>query len=136
MNKKRISLFGVSLLLVATLAYGQYGSSADPEYVTDAKSAVSSKMSYSYGANECKASEVKIDEWNLDCMPQNGQSPLRFSVYPASKAPYDVPTSFYLVAKNDEARNGAKVGLLTYLMINTAQDVQATKPENEKAPSI
>lgn len=136
MNKKRISLFGVSLLLVATLAYGQYGSSSYPEYVKDAQSAVSSKMSYSFGANECKVSEVKIDEWNLDCTAQNGKSTLQFSVYPSGKAPYDVPTSFYLIAKNDEARNGAKVGLLSYLMINTSLNVQATNPVNEKAPSI
>lgn len=136
MNKKRISLCGVSLLLVATVAYGQYGSSSYPDYVKEAKSVVSSKMSYSYGANECKVSEVKIDEWNLNCMAKNGKAPLEFSVYPSSKAPYDVPTSFYVVAKNDEARTGSKGGLLSYLMINTAMNVQAAGNNNEKAPSI
>jgi len=136
MNKKSIYLCGTSLLLVATLAYGQYGSSSYPDYVKDAKSTVSSKMSYSYGLNECKVSEVTVDEWALNCTAKNGKPTLQFSVFPSSKAPYDVATSFYLVARNDEARIGAKGGLLSYLMISTTQDIQNVSKTNEKAPSV
>lgn len=111
----------MSLLLLIAFAYCELGYCSYPDYIQDAKNSVSSKMSYSFGLSECKASQHSVNEWMLNCtLTSRGKLALEFYVLSSNKAPYEVPTSFYLVASNDAARKSATEGLLSYLMINTA----------------
>jgi hypothetical protein len=80
-------------------------------------------MSYSFGISKCLPTAVKDGSWQIQCSSQKGSDPLQFVVYPAEKAPYDVATSFYLVADNDLARKNANEGLLSYLMIDVDKKV-------------
>lgn len=120
MNIRKIILCTAPLLLVAGIAYGSLGRDGSPDYVRDAVSAVSSKMSYSYGISKCKAtSPVNENSWSMVCLTGDEKKVLNFSVMSSEKAPYDVPTSYYLVANNKEAKKASGEGLLSFLMINT-----------------
>ncbi|MGC6386585.1 hypothetical protein ACMV8I_02825 [Ewingella sp. S1.OA.A_B6] len=127
MKIRNIYLYAVPLLLVAGIAYGNFSGGGEPDYVQNAMGSVSSKMAYSYGMSKCKATQHDVNGWNIICSPNRSTAALNFSVLPADKAPYDVPTSFYLVAENDAARKGALEGLLSYLMINIDMKAEDTK---------
>ncbi|MES4613480.1 MAG: hypothetical protein ACTH8P_10895 [Ewingella sp.] len=118
MKIKPLFLCVIPLALVASFAYGNYGSAKTPIYVKDAVASVSSKMSYSFGMSKCLPAAEKDGSWQIQCSPIKGGEPLQFVVYPAEKSPYDVATSFYLIANNDMARKNADRGLLSYLMID------------------
>jgi hypothetical protein len=79
---------------------------------------VSNKMSYSYGISKCKPVQHDDVEWDIVCSSTNTPGALNFSVQPAEKAPYDVATSFYLVARNEAARKASGEGLLVFMLIN------------------
>ena len=119
---KHMTNYSILILLFA-VTYIIYSNYEYPNYVRDAINSVSSKMSNSYGITECDASEDKESRWHLDCRPESGTDNLKFIVYSYKISPYKVPGSFYLVADNDAAKNGAKLnfdeGILRYLMINT-----------------
>ena len=68
--------------------------------------------------SKCVPTSPKEGVWQIQCSPNKGTQALQFVVYLAEKTPYDVATSFYLVANNDLARKSAHEGLLSYLMIN------------------
>lgn len=119
MNIRKIILCTAPLLLVAGIAYGSLGMESRPDYVSDAVASVSSKMSNSYGMSKCKASPGNENSWSMICMTEDEKKVLNFSVMSSEKAPYDVPTSYYLVANNNEAKKASGEGLLSLLMINT-----------------
>lgn len=114
-------VFFYSALLVVCVGFGvaylSVGNSG-PRYVQEAVSVVSSKLSYSVGENSCHAKLEKDSVWKMVCTPANGSPSLDFSVMSSDKAPYDVPTSFYLVAENASAKKSSAEDLLSYMMIN------------------
>ncbi|MFU2318245.1 hypothetical protein [Rahnella sp. PCH160] len=112
-------MYAAPLLLVAGIAYGNFKGGSVPDYVLDAQTAVSNKMSNSYGITKCKAKEQEVNKWDMSCVSENTPEVLIFSVQSSKEAPYDVPTSFYLVAGNDAAKKASGESLLSYLMVNT-----------------
>lgn len=120
---KKIYLYALPLLLVAGFAYSSLSGGSEPDYVVDAVKAVSNKMSYNYGPSKCKASQRDVGAWSISCDSRHTPAALAFSVLPSEKAPYEVATSFYLVAENEVTKKSSNEGLLSYLMINT--DVKA-----------
>lgn len=125
MKIRTIFLYAVPLLLVAGIAYGSFHDGKTPDYVLDAMSSVSNKMSYNYGITSCKANQQDVDQWAISCSSVNTPNALTFTVQPSEKAPYDISTRFYLIADNDAAKKSANEGLMGFLMINT--DVKAEK---------
>jgi len=119
--KRKPLILGAILFLVAvSTVYGYYGKSNSPIYVQAAEAALTSKISYSFGESRCQSVNHPGDLWEIICSPINGNPVLKFSVFPAKQSPYDVPTSFYLVADNQAARECAHDGLLDLLMIDTS----------------
>ncbi|MFU2318911.1 hypothetical protein [Rahnella sp. PCH160] len=112
------ALYGLPLLLIGGIAFASYSGGNNPVYVRDALSAVSNKMSYSYGVSKCKAALNGDSQWEMACSSLLTPSTLTFTIQPADKAPYDVATSFYLTASNEPAKKASGEGLLSYLMIN------------------
>lgn len=123
----KICLYTVPLLLVAGIAYGNFKGGSEPTYVTEAMSAVSNKMSYDYGIATCKANQYQVEKWKISCMSANTPTALSYSVLPAEKAPYSVPTPFYLIADNDVARKAAGEGLLSFMMIDIRAEADQVK---------
>lgn len=119
MKISKMFLCAAPLLLVAGIAYGNFIGGSEPDYVLDAMSAVSNKMSYSFGISKCKSVQHDEVKWDIACSSAYTPTALNFSVQPAEKAPYDVATPFYLVARNEAARKASGEGLLSFLMINT-----------------
>lgn len=118
MKVRKMILCAAPLLLVAGIAYGNFSGGAEPAYVLDAMSAVSNKMSYSYGITRCKANQDRLEQWEISCSSVNTPTALSFSVLPSDKALSDVATPFYLIAKNEAAKKSSNEGLLSLLMIN------------------
>lgn len=116
---RTICLYAVPLLLVAGIAYGNFNGGSEPGYVKDAMSAVSNKMSYTYGVTRCKASQGTPGQWSMSCSSANTPIALSFTVLPSDKALSDVATPFYLIASNEVAKKSSGEGLLSFLMINT-----------------
>jgi hypothetical protein len=112
-------LYAVPLLLVAGIAYSNFNGGSEPDYLTEAMSAVSNKMSYNYGITRCTPEQHEVNKWTISCSSANTPTPFIFSVFPPEKAPYDVATSFYLIADNDVAKKYSNEGMLSFLMINT-----------------
>lgn len=101
------------------MAFAGYTSDSIPTFVQEAKASVSSKMSYSYGLSTCKVAQKDTTRWDMTCSSSATPSALSFIIQSADKAPYDVATSFYLIANNAPAKQASGEGLLSYLMINT-----------------
>ncbi len=118
MKVRKMILCAAPLLLLAGIAYGNFNSGSEPDYVLNAMSAVSNKMSYSFGISKCKSVQHDEVKWGIVCTSANTPTVLNFSVLPADKAPYDVATSFYLIASNEAAKKSSREGLLSLLMIN------------------
>lgn len=121
MKLKSAIIYTSSLITVMAMGAFLYFYHNPPSYIRDAVAGVSSKMSYSYGLSECVA-DMKNNDWELICSPESEAASLEFIVKPQSSAPYEVSTSFYLIAKNaaarDAASKGANESLLAYLKIN------------------
>lgn len=123
MKKRNAALYGLPLLLLGGIAFASYSGGNNPVYVQEAITAVSSKMSYSYGPTNCKAIEKDASHWDMTCSSSITPSALTFTIQSADKAPYDLATSFYLIASNDPARKASDEGLLRYLMINDGSKI-------------
>ncbi len=113
-----VFLYTLPLLLVAGIAYGSYSGGNPPDFVNEAVATVSNKMSYSFGASNCKVIKNENTQWDMACSSPLTSEPLIFTVQAAEKSPYDVSTSFYLTAKNTAAKKASDEGLMRYLMIN------------------
>ncbi|QMV51199.1 hypothetical protein [Ewingella americana] len=72
MKIKPLFLCVIPLALVASFAYGNYGSAKTPIYVKDAVASVSSKMSYSFGMSKCLPAAEKDGSWQIQCSPAKG----------------------------------------------------------------
>ncbi|QLK63840.1 hypothetical protein GE278_23880 (plasmid) [Enterobacteriaceae bacterium Kacie_13] len=119
MNTRKVILCIASLIFCAAMGVA-YWSNTDskPQYIQAAIDTVSSRMSYNLGMSHCNVSQEQASEWKMVCIPVSGAAALVFSVLPSDKAPYDVPTPFYLVAKNAAAKKSSGEDLLSYMKIN------------------
>lgn len=120
MNNRKLILCTASLVLCVALGAAYWSNTnSKPQYVQDAIDTVSSRMSFSLGMSDCDVNQEQASEWKMVCTPVSGAAALVFSVMPPNKAPYDVPTPFYLVAENAAAKKSSGEDLLGYMNINT-----------------
>lgn len=126
MKLKYILCSSMLLMLMCTSAYAVFSSNKYPDYIQDSIDKVSTSMSNSYGESHCDAFRKSETLWYLDCKPESENITLEFEVYPAAEAPYSIATPFYLIAKNQFAKEASEMNpnesLLSYLLINTAEN--------------
>ena len=113
------ALYVLPLLLVGGIAFANYSGGNNPVFVQEAVTALSSKMSYSFGPSTCKAIEKDSTHWDMTCSSPATPTALTFTIQSADKAPYDLATSFYLTASNEPAIKASNDGLMRYLMIDS-----------------
>ena len=115
-----LSAIGIAVAIVGAAYMGYAHFHDKPGYLQAAETRVSSYLTSDYGRVSCNSTQVKGQQWHLECHNVAKSKNFEYDVYPAEEAPYAVSRAFYLEAVNDNAIQSASQGLMKYLQISTA----------------
>ncbi|WP_048958784.1 hypothetical protein [Enterobacter bugandensis] len=116
---KKIMSIALLVFVVVAVVGMNVNWSGEPDYVQSAEMRVTSYLTSDYEHITCNSKKINDQRWELVCISSSKGKTFQFAVFSSDNAPYGVSRPFYLEAINDEAKESAEQGLMSYLQINT-----------------